>query len=118
MTILYYNEKDEDKLNQLLKVSNPKIVVKRAELYLKNHLGISPKVYISSHKNKKYSIYNPTTDKMVHFGQMGFEDYTYHNDLKRRENYLKRSGKIKGNWKDNPLSSNNLSQILLWNADF
>jgi hypothetical protein len=34
--------------------------------------------------------------KAVHFGQIGYEDYTKHNDLNRRNSYLARATKIKG----------------------
>ena len=32
--------------------------------------------------------------KWVHFGQMGYEDFTKHKDLKRREKYLTRTAKM------------------------
>jgi len=44
------------------------------------------------------------------------EDYTYHHDERRRDNYLKRSAGIKGYWKVNPFSKTNLSCNLLWDA--
>ena len=52
--------------------------------------------------------------KAVHFGQIGYEDYTKHNDLNRRNAYLARATRIKGNWKDDPYSPNSLSINLLW----
>jgi len=70
-------------------------------------------VYISTRKNKKYMIIDDN-NKMIHFGQLGYEDYTKHNDKDRRERYLKRALKIKGNWQNNPFSPNNLSINLLW----
>jgi len=60
-------------------------------------------------------ILNPNTNKFVYFGQMGYEDFTKHKDEKRRENYLKRTANIRGKWKENPYSKNNLSRCLLWN---
>jgi hypothetical protein len=45
---------------------------------------------------------------------MGYEDFTKHKDDKRRENYLKRTTNIPGNWKDNKYSPNNLSRNILW----
>ena len=51
---------------------------------------------------------------MIHFGQLGYEDYTKHNDEKRRERYLKRTANIRGDWKENKFSPNNLSRNLLW----
>lgn len=53
-------------------------------------------------------------NKWIHFGQMGYEDYTKHKDDDRRKNYLKRSSNIKGQWKSNKYSPNNLSIHLLW----
>jgi len=44
------------------------------------------------------------------------QDFTYHKDEKRKENYLKRSAGIKGNWLSNPYSPNSLSRNLLWDA--
>jgi hypothetical protein len=46
---------------------------------------------------------------------MFYEDFTKHKDEKRRENYLKRTANIRGKWKDDPYSKNNLSRCLLWN---
>ena len=54
------------------------------------------------------------TKKWIYFGQMGYEDFTKHKDDKRRENYLKRTTNIPGNWKDNKYSPNNLSRNILW----
>ena len=114
--LLYYDEHDEnyrDKLEQQLKVSNPKEVIKKAQQYFNNP---NIKVYLSNRKNKKYAIYDPNNKKLVHFGQMEppMEDYTMHNDPERRERYLKRAMNIKGDWKNNKYSPNNLSIALLW----
>jgi len=35
-------------------------------------------------------VYN-NNKKLVHFGQMGYYDYSYHGDLKRRNNFKKRN---------------------------
>lgn len=112
--LLWYDEDDEnykDKLEQLLKISNPKEVIKKAQQYFNNP---DIKVYLSNKKNKKYAIYDPINKKLVHFGQMGFEDYTMHKDDKRRQNYLLRASHIKGEWKNNPYSANNMSMHILW----
>ena len=112
--LLWYDEDDEnykDKLEQLKKVSNPKEVIKNAQQYF-NDPDI--KVYLSNRKNKKYAIYDKINKKLVHFGQMGYMDYTMHKDDKRRQNYLSRASNIKGDWKDNIYSPNNLSINLLW----
>ena len=52
----------------------------------------------STRKNKKYMIMNDE-NKLVHFGDLRYQDYTKHQDLKRLNNYLSRATKIKGNWK-------------------
>lgn len=70
-------------------------------------------LYRSKTKNKKYSIINPN-GKIINFGQMFFEDYLKHGDASRRMNYLRRSEGIKGNWKNDGYSANNLSRNLLW----
>ena len=64
-------------------------------------------------KEKKYMITTPHGN-IVHFGQMGYEDFTKHKNKTRRKNYLTRSRKIKGDWKKNKYSPNNLSIHLLW----
>jgi hypothetical protein len=99
-----------EKLKELLKYSNPEIAQKNAIKYL----GKDALLYVSTRKNKKYSILNPSTGHMVHFGQIPYEDFTKHQDEARRQNFLRRTAHIKGNWKDNPYSSNNLSRELLW----
>lgn len=112
MNKLYYNYNDKDKLGLLLTISNPKEVIKKA----KEYLGDDVEIFMSSNKNKKYMVLNPETDKMVHFGSFKppMEDYTFHKDNDRRNNYLARATKIKGNWRNNKYSPNNLSINLLW----
>ena len=95
---------------KLRKYSTPEIAQKMSYKYL----GKTAKLYPSSNKNKKYDIYDPINDTFVHFGQIGYEDFTKHHNLKRRKNYLTRSGKINGNWKKNKYSANNLSRNILW----
>lgn len=97
---------------ELLKNSNPDIVIKKAkEIY-----GNDVKLLQSSKPEKKYMIYDPNKNKWVHFGQLypPMEDFTKHQDLGRRDRYLKRATKIKGKWRKNPYSPNNLSIKLLW----
>jgi len=99
-------------MDDIKQYSNPKVVFKNAKKYL----GKDVNIQLSNKPVKKYMVLNPNTNKWVYFGQNGFEDYTKHKDEKRRENYLKRTANIRGNWKDNPYSSNNLSRYILWNA--
>ena len=77
--------------------------------------------YHQQEKLKKYMIKNKFTNKYVHFGAMGFLDYTKYIqilDLKtaneHRSRYLKRALNIKGNWQLNPYLPNYLSMLLLW----
>ena len=53
-------------------------------------------------------------NKFIHFGQLGYEDFTKHKNKTRRKNYLTRSRNIKGDWKKNKYSANNLAIHLLW----
>ena len=87
------------------KYSNPFIVMKKAK-----ELHLNP-IQLSTRKDKKYMVLNPNTNKMVHFGQMGYEDYTKHHDEKRRELFRKRNHK----WATaDKYSSAWLSYNLLW----
>jgi hypothetical protein len=70
-------------------------------------------LFRSRTKTKKYFIINPS-GKVVNFGQMDYEDFTKHKNPIRRQNYLNRSENIKGNWKDDGYSANNLSRNILW----
>jgi len=92
------------------KYSNPK----QAQAQAFKVLGKDAVLWLSSRKDKKYMVFDPVNNKMVHFGQMGYKDYTLTKDDKKRKAYLARSEKIKGNWKDNPYSPNNLSRMILW----
>jgi len=95
---------------QLSKYSNPRTAQKKAYKYL----GKTAKIYPANNPQKKYKIYDPKNEKWVNFGQIGYEDYTKHKDKKRRKSYLSRSSKMRGNWKTNPYSANNLSIHILW----
>ena len=109
---LYYNDANKYKLNQLLEVSDPKTVIQNAQKYFKDPFI---KVFLSPDKNKKYAIYNPNTDKLVSFGHIHYEDYTKHKNEIRRDNYLRRASNMRGNWRNDPYSPNNLSIFCLWN---
>ena len=106
MNNILYNAKAAEITNY----SNPDKV---AEL-TKKYFGYDKAVYLSNKKDKKYMIQDDA-GKFIHFGAFGMEDFTKHKDLLRRRRYLARATKIKGNWKDNPYSPNNLSISLLWN---
>ena len=91
------------------KYSNPPQVYRLASKYL----GKKAKIGLSTKKNKKYMVTTPE-GKIVHFGEMGYEDFTKHKNKTRRKNYLTRSRKIRGNWKTDKYSANNLAIHLLW----
>jgi hypothetical protein len=99
------------KVEELKKYSNPREAQRKAYRYLGKKYG---KIYPSSRREKKYMVQKPHTKKWVHFGQMGYEDFTKHKNLTRRKNYLNRSRKIKGHWKEDKFSANSLAIHVLW----
>ncbi len=90
--------------------SNPKIAKKNAVKYLGKNVVFKP----STKKDKKFMVLNPDTNKFIHFGQLGFEDFTKHQDTKRQTSYLNRTGNMRGDWKDDKYSANNLAREILW----
>jgi hypothetical protein len=88
--------------------SDPQTAQRKAHKYL----GRNATLYKSTKQGKKYMI-KDSNDKWIHFGALGYEDYTKHKDKERRANYLTRSGSIKGNWKLNRYSPNNLSREII-----
>ena len=78
------------------------------------YLGQTAKLYPASISQKKYKIYDPNNEKWINFGQIGYEDFTKHKDKTRRKNYLTRTKYMRGNWRKNPYSANNLSREILW----
>lgn len=95
---------------KLLKFSNPRQAQKMAYKYL----GKTAKIYPSNNPHKKYKIYDTNNHKWINFGQIGYEDFTKHKDKTRRKNYLTRTKYMRGEWKKNPYSANNLSRNILW----
>jgi len=69
------------------------------------------KLELSEKKDKKYKVI--VDGKSIHFGST-LEDYTKHQNEARRKSYLARATAIKGNWKANKYSPNNLAIHLLW----
>lgn len=51
--------------------------------------------------------------KTVQFGAVGYEDYTTHQDLQRKQNYITRH-KNNEDWND-AMTAGSLSKYLLWN---
>ena len=95
---------------KLRRYSNPLVAQSMANKYL----GKTAKLYPAKLAAKKYKIFDPHNKIWVNFGQIGYEDYTKHRNSKRRKNYLARSKSIRGNWKKNKYSANNLSREILW----
>ena len=109
MTQRFISYSTPEKLNQLQKYSNPNSVLRQA----KSKGYDSQSIFLSPRKDKKYMIITPE-NKRVHFGAMGYQDFTKHKDQKRRQNYLSRSGGIQGKWKNDKYSPNSLARTLLW----
>jgi hypothetical protein len=76
-------------------------------------LGKDIPIYISDKKDKKYMVQNPD-GKWIHFGQLNYQDFTHHLSLLRRNSYLTRTANMRGNWKSDKYSANNLSRNILW----
>lgn len=100
----------DNKLEELYKVSNPRVAQRKANDYL----GKNGELFVSTKKDKKYMIMNPITKKWIHFGSMDYQDFTKHKDEDRRQRYLNRAKNIRGSWRENPYSPNNLSIHILW----
>lgn len=95
--------------DELIKYSNPAVVAGNAVKYF----GKTVPLFISSRVDKKYMIQKPD-GSMIHFGGMPYQDFTYHQDTDRRDRYLKRASHIRGQWRTDKYSANNLSMNILW----
>lgn len=102
------------KLSELIKVSDPAEVKRRFEKYrgtAKATIEPSPR------EDKKYLIrvapVAGVRGRAIHIGSK-LEDFTKHGDEARRKSYLARSAGIKGDWRDDKWSANNLARVLLW----
>lgn len=94
------------KRDELLDYSDPVKVKKNAIFFF----GEDIKLRVSTRKNKKYMIEDPD-GKWIHFGQMGYEDYTKHKDKDRRKSFRSRNRA----WRYAPIyTPRNLSYWLLW----
>jgi len=89
-----------NKLKELYEYSDPEEVNRKAMLL---HLN---EIHPSSRAKFKYMVFNG--HRMVHFGQMGYDDYTKHKDEKRRNNFRKRNHR----WANAPIYS---PRFLSWN---
>ena len=69
----------------------------------------------STRKDKKYSITTPDGKNTIHFGASGYEDFTTHKDLERKERYIARH-KPREDWTKSGLDTAGFfSRWLLWN---
>ena len=66
----------------------------------------------SENKNKKYKAVIDGR-KTVHFGHSSYDDFTTHNDPKRRDNYIARTSK-QDHSKQNIASPAWMSRFILW----
>ena len=91
------------KFDQLRDYSDPEYIMTKAQ-----ELGYNP-IHESSRKDKKYMVFDG--HRMIHFGQMFYEDYTKHLDPRRRMNFRNWNWR----WEFTPkYSASNLSYTLLW----
>jgi len=97
-----------NKDKKIKEVSNPLTAQKK----LNKYIGRPTELLLSSRKEKKYMVYDG--NKYIHFGDINSEDYTKHKNEKRRASYLARAKGIKGDWKKNKFSANNLAINVLW----
>lgn len=120
MPLIRAKKFSKDELKKLVKEKDE---LKQKHIKIKEQYGKGDskdlyKLYPSTLKNKKFDLYYKEGDsiKKVSFGNPAYEDYTIHKDPERKRLYLARATKIKGDWKDNPFSSNNLAINVLWNT--
>jgi hypothetical protein len=102
------------KLSELIKISDPAEVKRRFEKYRGSAKAtIEP----SPREDKKYLVRVAAADgvrgRAVHIGST-LPDFTKHGDEARRKSYLARSAGIRGDWRDDKWSANNLARELLW----
>lgn len=92
---------------------------KRAPSKKKKDL-VPGRIYKSWRRNKKLvvRVVRGSRDELVHFGQVGYSDFTMHGDRDRRKRYLARSGGIRDKHgrltKDDVFSANYWSRRVLW----
>jgi hypothetical protein len=97
----------------------PDQYLKLARKYAKQ-FGIQGPVLFSDKAGKKLMVRNPS-GQTVHFGSVGSGDFLLHSlegnkqlAEKKRQSYLARALKIKGDWKADKYSPNNLAINVLW----
>lgn len=102
------------KLSELNKISDPLEVKRRFEKYrgtTRAEISVSPRA------DKKYMVRVVAADgnrgRIIHIGST-MADFTKHGDAARRKSYLARATAIKGDWRADKWSANNLAINLLW----
>jgi hypothetical protein len=95
-------------VSDINKISNPSIVRKKFSNYKGNDDAV---IKLSEKPDKKYKVIHD--GKTTHFGST-MSDFTKTGDKAKQKSYLARSAGIKGDWKSNKYSPNNLSRNLLW----
>lgn len=110
--MLFIGRKDPNKIEALKECSDIDRVIQNAKKYFNDE---NVEVYLATDPEKKFMIFDPEKYKFIQFGAMGMKDYTYTLSEEKRYRYLKRSNGIKGKWRDNKYSANNLSREILWN---
>lgn len=105
-----------------------KLILKKHKIPLKKYLDIMKFIAKKNGYNKELTYSNNPKYKLyydgVNFGSSINNDYILYllingkeEALKHRKNYLIRSSKIKGEWKNNEISPNNLSRIIIWDLN-
>jgi hypothetical protein len=89
-------------------ISDPKRVARNFAKYKGSD---NAQLFPSEKPDKKYKVV--FNNKTTHFGST-MEDFTKHRSETRKKAYLARAMGIKGDWKKNKYSANNLSINLLW----
>jgi hypothetical protein len=95
-------------VSDINKVSNPEVVRKKFAKYKGSDNAI---ISLSNKPDKKYKVIHD--GKTTHFGSK-LADFTKTGDEAARKSYLARSAGIKGDWKKDKYSANNLARNLLW----
>jgi len=97
------------KLSELIKISDPAEVKRRFEKYR----GLTKATIEPSPRADKKYLVRVDGKRAIHFGST-LADFTKHGDEAKRKSYLARSAGIKGDWRDDKWSANNLARALLW----
>ncbi len=95
-------------VNNINEISNPAKVKANFRKYKGND---DAKLELSEKKDKKYKVI--IDGKAIHFGST-MPDFTKTQNEQKRQSYLARAKGIKGDWKANKYSKNNLAINLLW----